>query len=346
MVLIALAERALVPDAAIRFGVRRLLTQRLRSIGSGEQTAEGANQLGRFADLLRASPLAVDTSAANEQHYDVPAEFFQQLLGPRLKYSACYFSTPSTTLADAEEDMLRKTCERAQLENGMRVLELGCGWGSLTFWVAEQFPQCQVTAVSNSVGQRKFIEQRAQTLGLANIQVITADMRDFAPRDRFDRIVSVEMFEHMRNYELLLHRLSTWLVPQGKAFVHLFCHRDSPYLFQDRNRADWMARHFFTGGMMPSEDLLGEFDDDLTIEQQWRVNGLHYARTCEAWLEHLDLKRETILARFCQDLPARTARVSLQRWRMFLMACAELFRFGNGEDWFVAHYRLRQSDSK
>lgn len=335
MNLIDLAESGFVPDSLVRIGIRRLLAKRV-------QTAS-ANELSEFADQLRNSPLAVATDAANQQHYEVPAAFFEKVLGPRLKYSSCWFETPEASLSDAEDEMLRRTCKRAEIEDGMRVLELGCGWGSLTLWIAEQFPSCKVTALSNSSTQRKIIENRARAEGLTNVQVITADMREFATSDKFDRIVSVEMFEHMRNYELLFRRVSDWLVPEGKAFVHVFCHRDTPYLFETEGAANWMGRHFFTGGMMPSEDLFSHFADDLALQRQWRVSGLHYWRTCEAWLRNLDGNRAAILECFREDLPDREAKLSLQRWRIFFMACAELFRYRSGDEWFVGHYMFQRA---
>jgi cyclopropane-fatty-acyl-phospholipid synthase len=337
MNLIELAETGLVSDPLIRIGIRRLLAKRIATIPAGCLTD--------FADQLRDSPLAVDTDAANQQHYEVPAAFFEKVLGPRLKYSSCFFSAPETSLAEAEDEMLRQTCERAELEEGMRVLELGCGWGSLTLWIAEQFPACEIIAVSNSASQRRFIENRAQDLGRTNIRVITTDMRDFDTSETFDRIVSVEMFEHMRNYELLFRRLSSWLTAEGKAFVHVFCHRDTPYLFETEGAANWMGRHFFTGGMMPSEHLFGHFADDLASQRQWRVSGVHYWQTCEAWLRNLVRNRAAILERFRKDLPAREAKRSLQRWRIFFMACAELFRYRDGNEWFVSHYLFRNANS-
>ncbi len=330
MNLIELAETGLIPDWLIRLGIRRLLGKRLTTVS--------AAQMCDFVVQLRRSPLAVETDAANRQHYEVPGEFFERVLGPQLKYSACLFSTSGTVLADAEVEMLRETCRRAEIEDGMSVLELGCGWGSLTLWMAEQYPACKVTAVSNSASQREFIERRACERGLTNVRVITADMRDFSTTQRFDRVVSVEMFEHMRNYELLFRRVSNWLNDEGKAFVHVFCHRNTPYLFETEGAANWMGRHFFTGGMMPSEDLFSHFGEHLTIEQRWRVSGLHYWRTCEEWLKNADRNRVEILARFQQDLSPREAKVSFQRWRIFFLACAELFRYRGGEEWFVAHY--------
>ncbi len=337
---IALAEAALIPDPLLRLGIRRLLARRLRELQRAAAT-RGPSFVADFAAQLRTSPLAVSTDAANAQHYEVPPEFFVHALGPRLKYSACLFPAEQTELDEAEEAMLRLTCERAQIDEAESVLELGCGWGSLTLWLAEQYPGLKVTAVSNSRRQREFIESAAAQRGLGNVRVITADMREFELAETFDRVVSVEMFEHMRNYELLLARVAGWLKPEGRAFVHIFCHRDTPYLFETDGAANWMGRHFFTGGMMPSVDLLAEFDRDLRIEEQWRVGGHHYWRTCEAWLANVDSNREAILARFREDLSPREARRNLQRWRMFFMACGELFRYRGGEEWFVAHYRLR-----
>jgi cyclopropane-fatty-acyl-phospholipid synthase len=342
MNVIELAELGFVPDVLIRIGIRRLLAKR-RSCVLAASDDQRTRDTREFVNRLRDSPLAVATDAANKQHYEVPHEFFEWVLGPRLKYSCCHFETAESSLAGAEEEMLRQTCERAEIQNGNRILELGCGWGSLTLWMAEQFRDSQVVAVSNSVSQREFIQGRARAKGLGNVRVITADMREFDCDEQFDRVVSVEMFEHMRNYELLLRRVSNWLTPDGKAFVHVFCHRDSPYLFESAGAANWMGRHFFTGGMMPSEGLFRHFDKDLKIEQQWRVEGLHYERTCEAWLQNLDRNREAILHRFEQDLTPKQARRSLQRWRIFFMACAELFGYDGGNEWFVGHYRFTKT---
>ncbi|MBM4005462.1 MAG: class I SAM-dependent methyltransferase [Planctomycetes bacterium] len=326
------AELGLIPDALIRFGIRRLLARRLASLSE-----QGTEQM---VQLLRASPLAVDTDAANRQHYEVLAEFFQQVLGPRLKYSCCLFTPECTTLEEAERRMLDETCQRAEIRDGMRILELGCGWGSLTLWIASRYPASRVTAVSNSQSQRAFIEKQAEEAGLQNLRVITADMREFETSERFDRVVSVEMFEHMRNYELLFARVSSWLTDQGKAFLHVFCHRTTPYLFEDEANDDWMARHFFTGGTMPSLDLFREFDRHLTVSRQWAVNGMHYWQTCEQWLRNLDRNRGQIRRLFERDLSSAEARRTLQRWRIFLMACAELFRYKGGNAWLVGHYLL------
>lgn len=335
MNLISLAESGWLPDAAIRVGIQRLLRKRI------VQTNDRGPDLAKFVQILRSSPLAVRTDAANEQHYEAPPEFFRHVLGPRLKYSCCLYESAETTLSAAEEAMLRLTCERAGLADGQRILELGCGWGSLSLWMAQKHPGASITAVSNSHSQRAFIEARAGSLGVENLHVVTADMVDYQPEGQFDRIVSVEMFEHMRNYELLFRRVASWLAADGKVFVHVFCHNGQPYLFETEGADNWMGRHFFTGGTMPSANLFGQFDEDLRIVQQWRVSGLDYWRTCEDWLKNLDRSRGELL-RVLRPHHANdtNARVALQRWRMFFLACAELFRFEDGGRWQVAHYRF------
>ena len=342
---IEIAERGWVPDWLVRVGIRRLLARRLNERRSADPSMD-RQQATELVDELRQSPLALNTDDANEQHYEVPAEFFELVLGPRLKYSCCHFSQPSMGLANAEEEMLRLTCERAQIEDGMDILELGCGWGSLTLWMAEQFPNSNVTAVSNSNGQRQLIQQRCRQKGIENVRIITADMRDFTTDERFDRVVSIEMFEHMRNYELLMKRISSWLTPEGKLFVHIFCHREMSYLFETEGASNWMGRHFFTGGIMPSEDLLLNFQDDVSIEDRWIVNGIHYAHTCEAWLDRLDEYRSEVNEVF-ENLVGkkREARIAVQRWRMFFMACAELFKYNEGKEWYVAHHLFQNQPS-
>ena len=334
---IHLAENGLLPDKLIRLGIRRLLAQRLKGLPEDYRSAEKA-----FAQNLATSPLAVETDLANSQHYEVPADFFLRVLGPKLKYSCCLFDTPETTLADAEQAMLRLTCERAEIEDGSEILELGCGWGSLTCWMAEQFPNSQITAVTNSASQKAFIEKRADKNGLRNVRIIKADVRNFTTNQKFDRVVSIEMFEHMRNYQMLFRRIADWLFPDGKVFIHIFCHRHTPYLFETEGTSNWMGRHFFSGGTMPSENLFRQFEEDLTISNQWQVDGMHYWRTCEEWLKNLDLQRTQILATFRQDLDDREAKRQLQRWRMFFMACTELFRYRQGHEWYVAHYLLQK----
>ncbi len=332
-VAIELMERGWLPDGLVRHGIRRLLEKRRAEI-----SAEGATiRQQAFLKQLRGGPIALQTDKANEQHYEVPSAFFHTVLGPRLKYSSCLWPDPVSRLGEAEEEMLALTCERAGLADDMDILELGCGWGSLTLWMAEQYPKSRITAVSNSNSQRKFIEERAAAKGLENVRVITSDMNDFMSADHFDRVVSVEMFEHMRNYELLLNRIDGWLKPDGKLFIHIFCHRDHVYPFDTDGDENWMGRYFFTGGLMPSEHLLKEFDRDLKVEQQWRVNGLHYARTLRAWLDRTDEQRDRVQPILDEAYGPKEGARWFQRWRVFFMACEELFAYRGGEEWFVTH---------
>lgn len=288
------------------------------------------------------SPVAEAPDRANAQHYEVPAPFFELCLGPRLKYSSCLWPEGCETLAGAEAAMLTLSCERAGIQDGQRILELGCGWGSLTLWMGEHYPNARITAVSNSAAQREFILGRARRAGLENVTVLTRDMNTFRAEGRYDRIVSVEMFEHMRNWPVLLDRVAGWLEPEGRLFLHVFCHRDVPYFFEDEGADDWMARHFFTGGLMPSLALPGQVTPALDVEGQWEVSGLHYERTLRAWLERLDARRGEAEELFRTVDGIREARLRVERWRLFFLACAELFGYDGGREWIVGHTLLRR----
>lgn len=337
---ITAAEYGWLPDWAVRAGIRSLLRERLRTLrlNIGE---DADRQRSRHLAAMRAGPIAPVPAAANAQHYEVPAQFFERVLGPRLKYSCGWWPVGVSTLAEAEESMLRLTSDRAGVTDGMRLLDLGCGWGSWSLWVAETVPNVEVVAVSNSAGQRQYIEREAARRGLQNLTVVTADMNSFEPDGTFDRVVSIEMFEHMRNYGRLLSRIRSWLRPHGRLFVHIFCHRRYPYFFEDAASGDWMARHFFTGGMMPSQDLLSGVQGDLEVESQWRVSGREYQRTAEAWLQNLDRHRPEIERLLEAAGAAVSGRVAAGRWRLFFLACAELFGSDGGQEWFVTHSLLR-----
>lgn len=342
-----LLERDVVPDVVLRLGIRRLVAERRRRETRGSAAELEARQ-HELAAALRRSPLAVATDDANAQHYELPTEFFRLVLGPRLKYSGAYWPAGVDTLAAAEDAMLEESGRRALLEDGQEILELGCGWGSLTLWMAERFPRSKILAISNSHSQRLFIESELERRGFDHVEIVTSDINDFSPvhadgsARTFDRIVSVEMLEHVRNYALLFERMASWLRPEGRAFVHVFCHRAAAYLFEDEDGTDWMARHFFTGGTMPSLDLFDRFAEHLTVERRWIVPGTHYERTAEAWLESFDRAWPSIEPIFRQTYGAASERFRI-RWRIFFLACAELFGFRHGTEWLVAHYRLARS---
>lgn len=326
-----------IPDFLIRMGIRKYLKQRLREENKGGGEAQKRHLL-QFINTLKNSPIAVNTADANEQHYEVPTEFYQYCLGENLKYS-CGFWKPGVTDIDiSERDMLELTCERAELENGQNVLELGCGWGSLSLFMAAKYPGSIFTVVSNSRTQKQHIDEQAFLRNIQNLKVITADMNTFHTDEKFDRIVSVEMFEHMRNYKLLMQKVASFLDDHGKVFVHIFTHKEFAYLFEVKDETDWMSKYFFSGGVMPSNELLLHFNDDLNMEKQWLVNGTHYAKTSEAWLSNMDIHRDEIMPLFEQTYGKDEALKWWVYWRIFYMSCAELWNYDDGNEWMVSHY--------
>ena len=328
-------EQGLVPDKVVRAGIRRLLKERLAEAADGD--VERAAQLSQeFVAGLRDAPRALLPERANEQHYELPAAFFGQVLGRHREYSGCWWGEGVETLDQAAA--LAATCQRAGLAEGQEVLELGCGWGSLSLWMAEAYPASRITAVSNSQSQRRFIEDQAERRQLPNLRVLTCDMNAFDTAERFDRVVSVEMFEHMRNWPALFAAVAGWLKPGGRCFMHVFAHQGAPYLFVDRDASDWMTRHFFAGGMMPSDDLALHFQDDLRLLQRWRWDGRHYERTANAWLQNFDAAREAIGPLLEASYGEAQAAVWSMRWRLFFMSCAELFGYDQGQRWGVSHY--------
>jgi cyclopropane-fatty-acyl-phospholipid synthase len=333
--IIGTAERVPLPDAIIRAAIHRLCSRTATRLASGNAESDAW-----FADEMAARAIAEYTDEANAQHYEVPAAFFAKVLGPNRKYSSCFYKEPASTLQEAEEEALRQTVEHADLADGQSILELGCGWGSLALWMARQFPHAQVVAVSNSNSQREYIEGEAAKRGLNNLRVITSDMNVFDAGQKFDRIVSVEMFEHMMNWRELMTRLRAWLKPDGRFFLHIFTHRSGSYLFDRADGEDWIAQHFFTGGVMPSHHLIRQYADLFTVEKEWLWSGTHYQRTALDWLASFDAHRDEIEATL-RKVYGHDTGLWMRRWRWFFLATAGLFGYADGSEWGVSHYRMK-----
>lgn len=330
-----LLEKNIIPDFLIRFAIRKQLAERLDQV-----TSQGKAGQEAFVKDLKQSPIAICTRDANEQHYEVPPEFFHQVLGKHLKYSCGYWPEGVENLDDSEKAMLDLYAERAELTNGQKILDLGCGWGSLSLYLAAKYPNSEITGVSNSRTQKEDIERTAKSRGLNNLKIITCDMNDFDIEERFDRILSIEMFEHMRNYDLLFKKVASWLKPEGKIFVHIFCHKNLAYPFVVEDENSWMARYFFAGGIMPSFNFFNSFSQDVFVKKSWEVNGQEYQKTCEAWLKKQDQNKNKIFPLFEKTYGKDQALKWWVYWRIFFMACAELFGYRDGEEWFVGHYLM------
>ena len=337
-----LVEQDKVPDFLLRKGIRNLLAQRLKDEDKGGVEAQ-QEHLAQIIAMLKASSIAVNTADANQQHYEVPTEFYQYCLGKHLKYSSGYWKPGVADIDTSERDMLLLTCERAELANGQNVLELGCGWGSLSLFMSAKYPKSTFTVVSNSRTQKIHIDEQARERGVKNLTVVTADMNTFAIDAKFDRVVSVEMFEHMRNYELLMRKVASFLKPDGKLFIHIFTHKEYAYLFEVNDETDWMSKYFFTGGIMPSDDLMFYFNDDLIVEKHWHVSGTHYAKTSEAWLKNMDAHKVQIMPLFEQTYGKDQAMKWWVYWRLFYLACAELWNYNQGNEWMVSHYLFHKT---
>ena len=338
--LIELAEKGIIPDYFIRQGIVRNCENRLKN-ENASNTEKVSSKKQIWIEQMKESPIALVPEKANEQHYEVPPAFFENVLGKHMKYSSGYWPDGVNSLDESEESMLELSFERAQLADGDSILELGCGWGSLTCYMASKLPNSKIIAVSNSKDQKEHILNRCKNQGLDNIEVITADMNDFETENKYDRVVSIEMFEHMRNYKKLLSKISSWLNDDGKLFIHIFTHQSVVYPFENQGEADWMAREFFSGGMMPSHDLLLHFQDDLIIDDVWSMLGTHYEKTSIAWVNKMDANKDRIMKIFLKTY-GDDAKLWFQRWRIFFMSCEKLFGYNNGSEWGVSHYRFNK----
>jgi cyclopropane-fatty-acyl-phospholipid synthase len=337
-------ESGLVPEWLIRCGIRQLLATKLREL-EVDDVAREQQSLMDFVEELKNSPIAIHTEDANSQHYEVPTEFFRLVLGRHMKYSSCLWCPGETDLNRAEEQMLELVCQRAEIKDGQDILDLGCGWGSMTLFLAKKYPNAQIVGLSNSRTQAEYINAQALAASLSNVRIITANIANFDSDLQFDRVVSIEMFEHMKNYKMLLEKISRWLKPEGKLFIHIFSHRDYAYHYDDKDGSDWLTRYFFLGGTMPADNLLLYFQDDLKITNHWVVDGTHYEKTANAWLLNMSANRHAIMSILSDTYGSDRAKLWWLRWRVFFLSCAELWGYENGQQWFVSHYLFEKSRS-
>ena len=333
--IIGTAERVPLPDVIIRAAIHRLCSRTATRLARTEGDIS-------FAEEMAARAAAEPADAANIRHHQAPAAFFAKVLGPNLKYSSCFYKEPASTLQEAEEEALRQTVEHADLADGQSILELGCGWGSLSLWMARQFPHANVVAVSSSHSQREYIEREADRRGLTNLRLVTSDINTFDPQVQFDRIVSVEMFEHIMNWRELLTRLKSWLNPDGRVLMHIFTHRSGAYRFDRADREDRIAQHFFSGGVMPSHHLIRHYADLFAVEKEWRWSGTHYQRTAQDWLANFDARHEAIEA-ILREIHGEDTALWMRRWRWSFLATAGQFGYADGSEWGISHYRLKMA---
>jgi cyclopropane-fatty-acyl-phospholipid synthase len=335
-------ENGFIPDPVTRLGIRSLLKKRL--LESHDAIKSNPDYFNQYVESLKKSPLAIMTKEANQQHYEVPTAFYDLSLGLHKKYSSCYWNETTKTLEEAEQLALNLSIENAGIIDGMRVLELGCGWGSLSLELAKRFPKSEIVAVSNSKTQKEYIDSEAKKRKLSNLSVLTRDLSlkesyEFGT-EKFDRVMSIEMMEHLRNYELFFNYLAPSIKDDGKFFIHIFTHKDTPYFFETEGEENWMGKYFFSGGQMPSRDLLDKFNNDLVVETKWDWNGVHYSKTLEAWLDNTDAEKARVLEMFKETYGENQATVWYNRWRVFFMSCSELFKYQDGKEWGVTHYLL------
>ena len=330
--LLLLAESGFIPDALIKIAARYISNKRISKSSIDYDKPE-------IISALSKGVVAEKTSDANKQHYEVPPEYFYHVLGTNLKYSCSLFDNVNL-LDEAETSMLELYIERANIKDGHKILDLGCGWGSFSLYIAKKYPNTNITSVSNSSDQITYIKNEAQKRGLPNIKAYRMDVNSLELNTQFDRIISIEMFEHLRNYKLILSSLNNLLKPDGRLFIHIFCHKKLTYFYEMKNNFDWMTKYFFQGGIMPSKDIFEYFDDELEIINQWDINGNHYSKTCKAWLNNHYINRKKILDVFQKhyDKP----KIWFNRWRIFFLSCEAFFALNNGKEYFVSHYLLKK----